>query len=77
LLKNAVGSSGKVYAKDEFLTANRGRKLPRLRGDLIGEMLRGTSGYLYYADASYLWFDPNTFKGEPEVRVVHPGVIAR
>lgn len=77
LLKNAVGSLGKVYAKDEFVAANRGKKLPRLRGDLIGVMLRGRSGYLYYAEASYSWYDPSTFKGEPERRVVHPGFGAQ
>lgn len=71
LLKNAVGSGAAPQAKNEFLTANRGKKLPRLRGDLIGEELRGRSGYLYYADATYSWYDPKTFVPEPEKRLVH------
>ena len=73
LLKNAVGSSPKAEEKNQFITANRGKKLPRLRGDLIGEVLRGRSGYLYYADATYSWYDPKTFVPEPERRLVHGG----
>ena len=71
LLKNAVGSSPTVADKNQFVTANRGKKLPQLRGDLIGEVLRGRSGYLYYADATYAWYDPKTFVPEPEKRLVH------
>jgi hypothetical protein len=74
LLKNAVGSGVETHAKAEFVAANAGRKLPRLRGDLIAEVLRGTQGYLYYDEASYSWYDPKTFKGEPERRLVHSGV---
>jgi hypothetical protein len=77
LLKNAVGSDVKMHSKLEFLTANRSKKLPRLFGDLIGEVLQGRSGYLYFAEATYSWYDPNTFKGEPEKRVVHPGADVR
>ncbi len=73
LLKNAVGSSPKAEDKNQFVTANRGKKLPRLRGDLIGEVLRGKPGYLYYADATYAWYDPKTFVAEPERRLVHGG----
>jgi len=73
LLKNAVGSSPKSEDKNQFVTANRGKKLPRLRGDLIGEVLRGKPGYLYYADATYAWYDPKTFVTEPERRLVHGG----
>ncbi|HEY3026506.1 MAG TPA: hypothetical protein VGJ55_10185, partial [Pyrinomonadaceae bacterium] len=73
LLKNAVGSSPTAEGKNQFVTANRGKKLPRLRGDLIGEVLRGTSGYIYYADATYAWYDPKTFVPGPEKRLVHGG----
>ena len=73
LLKNAVGSGAVPQTKNDFLTTNRGKKLPRLRGDLIGEVLRGRSGYLYYADATYSWYDPKTFVPEPEKRLVHSG----
>ncbi len=73
LLKNAVGSGPAVQAKNQFVTANQGKKLPQLRGDLIGEVLRGRSGYLYYADSTYSWYDPKTFVPEPEKRLVHGG----
>ena len=58
-------------AGKEFVTANHGKKLPRLRGDLIGEVIDGKAGYLYYADATYAWYDPKTFTGEPEPRRGH------
>ena len=71
LLKNAVGSQLKVQPGGEFKAANRGRKLPRIHGDLISEVLRGTRGYLYYSGPTYSWYDPKTFTGEPERRLVH------
>jgi hypothetical protein len=77
LLKNAVGSDVKTHSKLEFLTANQSKTLPRLSGDLIGEVLQGKSGYLYFAVATYSWYDPKTFKGEPEKRLIHPGTEAR
>jgi len=77
LLKNAVGSDVKMHSKSDFVMANQGKKLPRLFGDLIGEVLQGRSGYLYFADATYSWYDPKTFKGEQERRLIHPGVEAR
>jgi len=77
LLKNAVGLELKAYAKKEFASANQGKKLPRLAGDLIGENLSGNSVYLYFTGAQYSWYDPKTFKGEPEIRVTHPGMVAK
>ena len=64
VLKNVVGNDLRVQSGKEFVAANSGKKLPRPQGDLIGETLKGTSGYLYYARATYSWYDPNTFKGE-------------
>src|SRR5262245_38485804 len=63
VLKNVVGNDLKVQTGKEFVEANSGRKLPRPQGDLIGETVQGTQGYLYYASATYSWYDPNTFKG--------------
>ena len=77
LLKNAVGLEVKAYPKSDFAKANQGKKLPRLSGDLIGENLSGKSVYLYFDGAQYSWYDPKTFKGEPETRVTHPGAIAK
>lgn len=71
LLKNAIGSDMKVHPGKEFVAANQGKKLPRIHGDLIGEALRGTPGYLYYAETTYAWYDPKTFKSEPVRRMVH------
>ena len=71
LLKNAAGSAMETHAGKEFVTANQGEKLPTVRGDLIGEMVAGKSGYLYYSGATYSWYDPKTFKGEPVPRRGH------
>ncbi|HMJ25525.1 MAG TPA: hypothetical protein VK475_06835 [Pyrinomonadaceae bacterium] len=77
LLKNAVSAGVEMHSKAAVMTANRGKKVPQLRGDLIAEVLKGTSGYLYYDDAGYSWYDPKTFKEEPVKRVVHSGMAAR
>src|SRR5215510_11651124 len=72
LLKNVVGHNLKVATGKEFLEANSGRKLPRPQGDLIGETIDGTQGYLYYATSNYSWYDPKTFKDtEPAPGVFH------
>jgi hypothetical protein len=71
LLKNAVGSAMEVRTAEDFVTTNSGRKLPKPKGDLISEVLHGTSGYLYYANATYSWYDPKTFKGALELRPFH------
>ena len=63
VLKNVVGNNLKVHSGEEFVTANSGRKLPRPQGDLIGETVQGTQGYLYYASATYSWYDPKTYTG--------------
>ena len=71
LLKNAAGSQMAVQPGKEFVAANQGKKLPRLHGDLISETVHGTPGFLYYANTTYAWYDPKTFKGEPERHMVH------
>ena len=71
VLKNVVGNDLKVHTGKEFVAANAGRKLPRAQGDLIGETVQGTQGFLYYATSSYSWYDPKTFTGKPEA----PGVF--
>jgi hypothetical protein len=77
LLKNAAGSGLETHAGKQFLTANQGKKLPTLRGDLIGETVSGKSGYLYFAGATYAWYDPKTFRGEPVPRRDHGGAGQR
>ena len=71
VLKDVVGNDLKVHTGKEFVAANAGRKLPRPQGDLIGEIVQGTPGYLYYAVSTYSWYDPKTFRGGQEA----PGVF--
>ena len=66
LLKNVVGADMRVHDGKEFVKTNNGRTLPRVHGDLIGEKLKGSEGYLYYNTANYSWYDPKTFKGETD-----------
>ncbi|MDX6386094.1 MAG: hypothetical protein QOK48_3667 [Blastocatellia bacterium] len=77
LLKNATGPGVEMHPKTAFIAANRGKKTPQLRGDLIAEVLKGAPGYLYYDDSGYSWYDPKTFKEEPVKRMVHSGMSAR
>ena len=72
LLKNVVGSGLHVQSGKQFAEANSGKRLPRPQGDLIAETLQGKPGYLYYATATYSWYDPKTFQGETQpTRMVH------
>ena len=73
VLKNVVGNDMKVQSGKEFVEANSGRKLPRPQGDLIGETIAGTQGYLYYATSNYSWYDPKTSKGNEQA----PGAFHR
>lgn len=73
LLKNVVGSGLRVQNGKEFVKNNSGRTLPRPQGDLIGETLKGSEGYLYYNAATYSWYDPKTFTGEAEAAGVFHG----
>jgi hypothetical protein len=76
LLKHVAGSSMKAHILRDFRAANQGNSLPRFRGDLLGQILEGKPGYLYYADATYAWYDPKTYTPEPERRVVHAPMSA-
>ena len=71
LLKNAAGSGMATYSAKDFLATHQESKMPKLQGDLVGEELGGKSGYLYYAGATYSRYNPKTFTGETEGRVVH------
>ena len=66
VLKNVVGNDLRVESGKAFAKAHSGKRLPRPQGDLIAERLQGTDGYLYYATATYAWYDPKTFKGETQ-----------
>lgn len=71
LLKNVVGSGMRVQNGTEFVKNFRGGKKPRPQGDLIGETLKGSEGYLYFNAATYSWYDPKRYKGETDA----PGVF--
>jgi hypothetical protein len=62
-----------VYSPKEFKEAHQGSNLPQLRGDLLGQEIRGESGCLYYSGATYAWYDPKTFSGESQQRLAHMG----
>jgi len=72
LLKNAVGANLQTHAGKEVPTTIKAKRLPPIRGDFIGETVRGTPGYIYYSVKTYAWFDPKTYKGEPAAGAVHP-----
>jgi hypothetical protein len=73
LLKNSAGDDLQARPGKDFVAAHRGKVLPQIHGDLIGEVLNGASGYLYFSRATYSWYDPKTFKGEVIPRNVHMG----
>lgn len=77
LFKNAVGTGLKTNLRAEFVAANAAKKIPKLYGDLIAEVRNGSSTFLYYTGSTYSWYDPKTFKGEPEKRLVHGGQNAK
>lgn len=71
LLKNVAGSSMEAHESKDFIATNKGKKLPMLHGDLIAETIGGKPGYLYFSGATYAWYDPKTFTGEPLPRRGH------
>jgi hypothetical protein len=73
LLKHAAGSRMEAQSTKDFMAANHGRKVPSLRGDVVAEVLGAKTGYLYYGNATYSWYDPRTFAGEPEAQPGHGG----
>jgi hypothetical protein len=78
LLKNVVGGGMYVQGGKEFVARNNGHHIPRPNGDLIGETLKGSEGYLYYSAASYSWYDPKTFAGDDQTaRPFHGGGAMR
>ena len=73
LLKHAAGSGLEAQSAKSVLAANQGRKVPSLTGDVVAEVLGAKTGYLYYGNATYSWYDPKTFAGEPEPQRGHGG----
>ena len=71
LLKNAIGSGMNARGAKDIRKAESGRKAPHLSGDVISQVVNGTQGYLYFADATYSWYDPKTFQEQPETGMAH------
>ena len=71
LLKNAIGSGMNARGAKDVTRADSGRKTPHLSGDVISQVVNGTQGYLYFADATYSWYDPKTFQQQPETGMAH------
>ncbi len=74
LLKNAIGSSMSTRSRKDLQKDYAGKKMPQLRGDVIAEAIQGQPGYLYFASATYGWYDPKTFQGESDMRRGHGGM---
>jgi hypothetical protein len=56
LLRNATGSHLKMQSPKSALATFKDRKaLPRLRGDVIAQTVKGESGFLYWNGANYIW----------------------
>ena len=71
LLKNAVGSGMAASQAKDLTKAYKAKKTPYLRGDVIRQVVDGTSGYLYFEGATYSWYDPKTFSPETKTGLAH------
>jgi hypothetical protein len=77
LLKNAVGADFARQPAKAVSDTNKGRRMPKLYGDTITQVLEGAFGFLYYTGASYAWYDPKVLQPETEQRIAHKGVSPR
>jgi hypothetical protein len=77
LLKDAVGNAINSQPAKVQIAANSSKKLPKLFGDTIAQVIEGSSGFLYYTGASYAWYDPKTFQPGSDQRVSHAGITAQ
>jgi hypothetical protein len=77
LLKDAVGNTINAQPAKASIAANSGKKLPKLFGDTIAQVIAGASGFLYYTGAGYAWYDPKTFQPGADQRVAHAGMTAQ
>ena len=70
LLKNAVGS-GMTVREAKNVAKTSVKKTPYLRGDVIGQVMDGNPGFLYFAGATYSWYDPKSFHEESGSAMAH------
>src|SRR6185503_3679264 len=71
LLKNVVGSGMTTRHRKDLAKPDKPIKTPYLRGDVISQVVAGNVGYLYFAGATYSWYDPKTFQEETETGLAH------
>lgn len=55
LLKNAVGTDWETMSIKQLQSSGESRALPPLRGDVIREKLKGSSGIIYWTGGKYAW----------------------
>lgn len=57
LLRNVVGNHLQTQSPRSALAALRNKTgVPRLRGDVIAQTIKGESGFLYWSGANYVWY---------------------
>ena len=71
LLKNVVGSGMTTHHRKDLAKPDKSKRTPCLRGDVISQVVAGNAGYLYFAGATYSWYDPKTFQEESEAGIAH------
>jgi hypothetical protein len=70
LLKNAVGDRLSTQPRRAALATIKGTP-PPVQGDVIRATIAGASGFLYYSNSSYAWYDPRTYRSEVAMRMSH------
>ena len=55
LLKNVVGTDLETMSIKQLQSSGESRLLPSLRGDVIREKLKGSSGIIYWTGGKYAW----------------------
>lgn len=73
ILKGAVGGEIKAQEHRQVVKASNKNKnnLPRIWGDVIAENIGGQDGFLYFNGGRYAWYDPLTYKPEPQTMNPH------
>jgi hypothetical protein len=71
LLKNVVGSGMATHHRKDLAKPDKPKRTPYLRGDVISQVVAGNAGYLYFAGATYSWYDPKTFQDNTAAGFAH------
>lgn len=71
LLKQRASSGMSTHHRKDLTKADKPKRMPYLRGDVISQVVDGNAGYLYFAGATYSWYNPKTFQDETEAGIAH------